>query len=56
MEENPLVDFSPAFEDYKRHMTGLRDRYGYPAKISLLNNQVGGPFIADKVSFVCLYF
>jgi hypothetical protein len=32
MEENPLVDFTPAFEDYKKHMAGLRERYGYPVK------------------------
>jgi hypothetical protein len=34
MEENPLVDFSPAFEDYARHMTGLRERFGYPPRLA----------------------
>jgi hypothetical protein len=34
MEENPLVDFSPAFEDYARHMTGLRERFGYPPRLT----------------------
>jgi hypothetical protein len=34
MDENPLVDFSPAFEDYARHMTGLRERFGYPPRLT----------------------
>jgi hypothetical protein len=34
MEENPLVDFSPAFEDYARHMTDLRERFGYPPRLA----------------------
>lgn len=33
MEENPLVDFTPAFEDYRRHMADLRDKFGYPTRL-----------------------
>ncbi len=34
MDDNPLVDFSPAFEDYAKHMTGLRERFGYPPRLT----------------------